>query len=192
MHIGLFFGSFNPIHTGHLIIANYMVDYTEIEEVWFVVSPQNPFKVNEALLNEDDRLLLVQAAIEDNEKFKACDVEFSLQRPSYTDNTLTFLREKYKEHKFILIIGGDNLYSFHRWKNYQHILQHHQVFVYARAGIVENPFNITHPNIRLFEVPLLNISSTYIRESIKADKSIRYLVTDKVMQIIHEKGYYKN
>ncbi|MFN4082379.1 MAG: nicotinate (nicotinamide) nucleotide adenylyltransferase [Bacteroidia bacterium] len=191
MNIGLFFGSFNPIHTGHLIIANYMVDYTKIDEVWFVVSPQNPFKTNEELLHEKHRYAMVQAAIDDNPKFKACDVEFYLQRPSYTDYTLTHLRETYTQHTFILIIGGDNLQSFNKWKNYENILNNHEVYVYARTGIVEMPLLANHPNIKLFEVPLLNISSTYIRESIKAGKSIKYLVTENVEKLIVENGFYK-
>lgn len=190
MKIGLFFGSFNPIHTGHLIIANHMVDYTAIEEVWFVVSPQNPFKTSEDLLHEDLRLNMVQAAIADNDKFKASNVEFNLERPSYTDYTLSHLRRIYPQHEFILIIGGDNLTQFTKWKNYNNILQNHAVYVYARNSIVETPQLMQHANITLLEVPLLNISSTYIRETVKNRKSIKYLVTKDVEKIIIENGYY--
>lgn len=189
-NIGLFFGSFNPVHTGHLIIANYMADYTRLDEIWFVVSPQNPFKVNEALLDENHRLALLNLAIEDNNRFKSCDIEFNLPLPSYTCHTLDALQDKYPGYTFTLIIGGDNLQSFHQWKNYREILDKYAVFVYARAGIVETPQLAHHPSIKLFEVPLLNISSTYIRETIKAGKSIRYLVPDKVRAAIKEKQYY--
>lgn len=190
MKIGLFFGSFNPIHTGHLIIANHMVDYTPIEEVWFVVSPQNPFKITEDLLHEDLRLGMVQAAIADNSKFKASNIEFNLERPSYTDYTLMHLRNNFPQHEFILIIGGDNLAQFTKWKNYHNILQHHAIYVYARNSIVETPQLMQHASITLLEVPLLNISSTYIRETVKNRKSIKYLVTKEVEQIIATNGFY--
>jgi len=189
--IGLFFGSFNPIHTGHLIIANFMADYARLEEIWFVVSPQNPFKESDELLDENLRLNLLNKAIAADDRFKSCDIEFTLPRPSYTAHTLSELSNKYTEHQFTLIIGGDNLKSFHQWKNYKQILDQHQVFVYARVGIVDKPLLANHPSIKLFEVPLLNISSTYIRESIQARKSIRYLVPDSVRITIEEKGYYK-
>ncbi|GAB1447799.1 MAG: nicotinate-nucleotide adenylyltransferase [Bacteroidia bacterium] len=190
MQIGLFFGSFNPVHTGHLIIANYMADYTQLDKIWFVVSPQNPFKSNDELLDEKLRFELLKLAIENDSRFKAIDVEFHLERPSYTVHTLEYLRSEFPEHTFTLIIGGDNLQSFHLWKSYQEILELHKVFVYARTGIVEKPLLANHPHIKLFEVPLLNISSTYIRESIQAHKSIRYLVPEPVRIEIENKGYY--
>lgn len=192
MKIGLFFGSFNPVHTGHLIIGNFMADYAGLDAIWFVVSPQNPFKSNDALLEESVRLQLLQLAIQKDPRFSACDLEFNLPRPSYTERTLSELRQRYPEHTFTLIIGGDNLQNFHKWKNYEQILDLHSVFVYARVGIVEMPLLAHHPNIRLFEVPLLNISSTYIRETIIAGKSIRYLVPEDVRNEIEEKGYYKS
>ncbi|OYU95438.1 MAG: nicotinic acid mononucleotide adenylyltransferase [Bacteroidetes bacterium B1(2017)] len=190
MQIGLFFGSFNPIHTGHLIIANFMADYAHLDEIWFVVSPQNPFKSSDELLDEKERLMLLDLAIKEDPRFKSCDIEFTLPRPSFTEHTLTELSTLYPQHKFTLIIGGDNLKNFHQWKNYQQILAQHQVFVYARVGIVDKPLLANHPNIKLFEVPLLNISSTYIRESIQAGKSIRYLVPDSVRVKIEERGFY--
>ncbi len=190
MQIGLFFGSFNPIHTGHLIIANYMVDYTHLDEIWFVVSPQNPFKANDELLDEKERLNLLQLAIADDPRFRSCDIEMTLPRPSYTYITLEHLRNTYPSNNFTLIIGGDNYQEFHKWKDYQSILAHHAVYVYARIGIVEKPLLANHPKIKLFEVPLLNISSTYIRETILAGKSIRYLVPEAVRIEIENRKFY--
>lgn len=192
MNIGLFFGSFNPVHTGHLIIANYMADYTGLDEIWMVVSPQNPFKANDELLDENARLDLLKLAVQEDERLKVLDIEFHLPRPSYTVHTLAHLRSSYAEHQFTLIIGGDNLQNFHKWKDYEEILKYHQVFVYARAGIVEKPLLSNHPSIKLFEVPLLNISSTYIRESIQAGKSIRYLIPEAVRKEILSKSYYRD
>jgi nicotinate-nucleotide adenylyltransferase len=192
MNIGLFFGSFNPVHTGHLIIANYMADYTGLDEIWLVVSPQNPFKINDELLDEKARFELLNLAIQDDIRFKAIDIEFHLARPSYTVDTLSHLRELHPEHEFTLIIGGDNLQNFHKWKDYQEILKQHKVFVYARVGIVEKPLLSNNPQIKLFEVPLLNISSTYIRESIQAGKSIRYLIPEPVRILINERNYYQD
>ncbi|MEM9823825.1 MAG: nicotinate (nicotinamide) nucleotide adenylyltransferase, partial [Bacteroidota bacterium] len=132
MKVGLFFGSFNPIHVGHLIIANFMATQTELEQVWLVVSPQNPFKAKSSLARDYERLHLVQLAIDDNPKLRVSNIEFSLPKPSYTIDTLTYLKEKYPQHAFSLIMGGDNLGSFHKWKNYEQILAHHQIFVYKR------------------------------------------------------------
>jgi len=189
--IGLFFGSFNPVHTGHLIIANYMADYTHLDEIWFVVSPQNPFKSKEELLPEAQRLALLELAIIGDDRFKTCNIEFNLPRPSYTANTLEEISIKFPNHAFTLIIGGDNLQSFHQWKDYESILEKHAVFVYARTGIVEQQNIANHPSIKLFEVPLLNISSTYIRQTIQASKSIKYLVPELVRQEIVRLGLYK-
>lgn len=192
MKIGLFFGSFNPVHTGHLIIANYMADYAGMEEIWFVVSPQNPFKASDELLNETDRLHLLNLAIKDDKRFKACDIEFNLPRPSYTEKTLQEFRTLHPAHEFVLIIGGDNYKSFHKWKNYLDILAHHEVVVYAREGIIEKPLLANHPRIKMFEVPLLNISSTYIRETIQEGKSIRYMVPEPVRKEIESRQLYIN
>ncbi len=167
-----------------------MADYTPLNEIWFVVSPQNPFKENEKLLDENERLQLLNLAIQDDPRFKACDIEFNLPRPSYTHNTLLHLKAKYPEHVFTIIIGGDNLQNFHKWKDYENILNEFKVFVYARVGIVEKPLLANHPNIKLFEVPLLNISSTYVRETIQAGKSVRYLVPESVRQEIGKRGFY--
>lgn len=191
MKIGLFFGSFNPVHTGHLLIANYFIQFAGLDKIWFMVSPQNPFKVNDTLLDETMRLHLLELAINGDERFIASDFEFTLPRPSYTVNTLSELRTKHPEHVFIPIIGGDNLQSFHLWKDYQEILSHHQVYVYRRTGYYENPLLSNHASIKIFEVPLLNISSTYVREMLQAGKSVKYLVPEKVEQYIHEKGLYR-
>jgi nicotinate-nucleotide adenylyltransferase len=191
MKIGLLFGSFNPIHTGHLLIANYMVEYTELDKIWFVVSPQNPFKVNDELLDENLRLKMIEMAIADDNRFEACNIEFGMPKPNYTYLTLTTLVEKYPEHQFTPIIGGDNLQSFHLWKNYESILENYQLFVYRRAGFHENPLLANHKKISLYEVPLLNISSTYIRETLQADKSIRYLVPKVVKEFIDENNLYR-
>jgi nicotinate-nucleotide adenylyltransferase len=191
MKIGLLFGSFNPIHTGHLLIANYMVEYTELDKIWIVVSPQNPFKVNDELLDENLRLKMIEMAIADDNRFEACSIEFGMPKPNYTYLTLTTLVEKYPEHQFTPIIGGDNLQSFHLWKNYESILENYQLFVYRRAGFHENPLLANHKKISLYEVPLLNISSTYIRETLQAGKSIRYLVPKVVKEFIDENNLYR-
>ncbi len=189
MKIGLFFGSFNPIHIGHLIIANTMAENTDLQEVWLVVSPQNPFKKNTSLLHEFDRYEMVSLAINDNNKLKVSDVEFHLTRPSYTIDTLTYLSEKYPQHQFILIIGEDNLNSFPNWKNYDKILDYYELYVYPRPSIEKSDL-ANHPKIRFVQAPLLDISATYIRTTIKEGKSIRYLVTEQVEQFIYKKQFY--
>lgn len=190
MKIGLFFGSFNPVHTGHLLIGNYFIEFAGLDKIWIVVSPQNPFKINDNLLDENTRLHLLELAITNDDHFEASNFEFGLPRPSYTVNTLEKLRETFPQHTFIPIIGGDNLQSFHLWKDYETILNHHEVYVYRRAGFHENPLLANHPKIKIFEVPLLNISSTYIREMIQAGKSVRYLVPAPVEDYILKHGLY--
>ncbi len=191
MKIGLFFGSFNPVHTGHLLIANYFVQFTQLDQIWFIVSPQNPFKANGTLLNETIRLEMLKLAINGDERFKASDFEFNLPRPSYTVNTLAELQKAHPNYTFVPIIGGDNLQSFHLWKDYQTIINNHEIFVYRRVGFHENPLLANNDKIKIFEVPLLNISSTYIREMLQANKSIKYLVPDKVAEYIITNGLYK-
>lgn len=191
MKIGLFFGSFNPVHTGHLLIANYFVQFTQLDQIWFIVSPQNPFKANGTLLNETVRLDMLKLAINGDERFKASDFEFNLPRPSYTVNTLAELQKAHPNYTFVPIIGGDNLQSFHLWKDYQTIINNHEIFVYRRVGFHENPLLANNDKIKIFEVPLLNISSTYIREMLQANKSIKYLVPDKVAEYIITNGLYK-
>lgn len=189
MKIGLYFGSFNPIHIGHLIIAGFLADNSYIEQVWFVVSPQNPLKKAAGLLNEYHRLYLTQIATESNVKFRVTDIEFKLPRPSYTIDTLTYLNDKYPQHDFVIIIGSDSLTNIDRWKNSAFLLKNFSFYVYLRPG-----FEVTEPardNIRLFKAPLLQISSTYIRNAIQTGKSIQYLVPDNVLKEIERNGYYK-
>lgn len=187
--IGLFFGSFNPIHVGHLIIANSMVENGNLDKVWFVVTPHNPLKSSKSLLHEFDRLDLVQAAISDNYKFEASDVEFHLPKPSYTVYTLTHLTEKNPEKDFVLIMGEDNLENFTKWKNYTQILENYQLYVYPRPLVTKSDL-IRHPNVKMVESPLLDISATFIRKLIRDNKSIRYLVPEPVEQMIKSKGFY--
>ena len=169
---GLFFGSFNPIHIGHLIIANVMAENTDLSKVWFVVSPQNPFKPSKGLLHEFDRYDLVKAAISDNYKLEVSDVEFHMEKPSYTIHTLTHLREKFPTRDFKVIIGEDNLENFTKWKNYEQILEHYGLYVYPRPGVTNLELK-RHPNVQMVEAPLLDVSATYIRNCIKNNKSIR-------------------
>lgn len=190
MKVGLFFGSFNPVHTGHLIIADYFAENTDLDQVWFIVSPQNPFKTKNSLLDERHRLYMVNLAIEDNYKLQASNIEFHLPRPSYTIDTLTYLKEKYPDHQFTLIMGSDNLTSFNKWKNYDRILKLHPIFIYTRSEADGHNFSL-EGDIRFFDVPLLNISSTYIRSNIALGKSVRYLVPEKVWQHLTEMNFYK-
>lgn len=190
MKIGLFFGSFNPIHVGHLIIANTMAHSTDLHEVWFVVSPQNPFKKNKSLLHEFDRLAMVEKAIADNFKLRASDVEFNLPKPSYTIDTLTVLAEKYPQHEFVLIMGEDNLVQFENWKNYDKILDYYELYVYPRPDTPPHNFE-NHAKVKFVDAPLLAISATYIRKCITEGKPIRYMVADEVVRYIEWKKFYQ-
>lgn len=190
MKIGLYFGSFNPIHVGHLIIANHILEQTEMDKLWFVVTPHNPHKKKKSLADNYDRLHLVNLAIEDNEKMQSSTVEFNLPQPSYTIDTLTYLKEKYPEKKFVLIMGGDNLEGFHKWKNYEMILENYEIMVYKRPSYTV-PELANHKNINILDAPLLEISSSHIRALIKEDKSFKYLVTDKVYDYLIENPIYK-
>jgi nicotinate-nucleotide adenylyltransferase len=189
MRIGLYFGSFNPVHTGHLIIANHLLNQTELEKVWFIVSPQNPFKVNASLLNEYDRLHLLKLATEDDGRIKVLDIEFSLPRPSYTSVTLAHLQEKYPDAEFSIIMGGDSFQNLHKWKNYEWIVKNYAVFVYNRPGF--DISNHVNAKLTIVDAPLLQISATEIRSLIKEGKSIRYMVPDKVREEIEKGRYYK-
>jgi nicotinate-nucleotide adenylyltransferase len=187
--IGLFFGSFNPIHIGHLIIANIMAENTDLSKVWFVVSPQNPFKPSKGLLHEFDRYDMVKAAIADHYKLEVSDVEFNLPKPSYTIHTLAYLTEKFPGKEFKVIIGEDNLETFVKWKNHEQILVQFGLYVYPRPHVTNSELK-RHPNVKMIEAPLLDISATYIRNCIKSNKSIRYLVPESVEQLIRLKHYY--
>ncbi|HPH84713.1 MAG TPA: nicotinate (nicotinamide) nucleotide adenylyltransferase [Ferruginibacter sp.] len=190
MKIGLYFGSFNPIHIGHLIIANHISHHTDLQEVWFIVSPQNPFKNSRTLLNENHRLNLVKTAIEGEDTLRASNVEFKLPKPSYTINTLTYLAEKYPNHEFVLVMGSDGFENLPQWKNGENILKNYPIYIYKRPGFeISNTFNA---NISIMDAPLLDISSTRIRELIAKGKSIRYLVPDSVKEEIERNHYYRS
>ncbi len=188
--IGLFFGSFNPVHVGHMIIANFMVEHSDMDMIWMVVSPHNPHKEKKSLAKDHDRLHLVDIAIGDNPGIKASNIEFNLPKPSYTIDTLTYLKEKHPQYEFCLIMGGDNLGTFHKWKNYEKILENHQIFVYDRPGYDLGELQ-DHEAVTVLEAPLLAISASYIRHQIKEGKSIQYLVTDKVWRYLEDSTMYR-
>jgi nicotinate-nucleotide adenylyltransferase len=189
MKIGLYFGSFNPVHIAHLIIASHLLNETDIEKIWFVVSPQNPFKEEKSLLNEYHRLHLVKSAIQDDNRMKASDIEFNLPKPSYTTSTLAYLKEKHPEHQFCIIMGGDSFQNLHKWKNYEVIVKDYDVYVYNRPGFEIN--NTLDAKLHVVDAPLLQLSATQIRKYIKEGKSIRYLVPENVREEIEKGGYYK-
>lgn len=190
MKVGLFFGSFNPIHVGHMIIADYIAEYADVDQVWLVISPHNPLKKKETLANDYDRLHLVNLAIGENERIKASNIEFSLPKPSYTIDTLAYLREKYPKNSWTLILGGDNLKSLPKWKNYEMILKQNKIIVYSRpqydAGELAN-----HPNVRILDAPLLDISSTFIRKSIREGRSVQYMLDKDVYEYIQNSSLFK-
>lgn len=186
----LFFGSFNPIHVGHLIIANCMLQQEDVDEVWFVVSPQNPLKERATLLANHHRMQMVLRAIDDNYRLRACDIEMKLPVPSYTVVTLAALGEKYPEREFCLIMGSDNLESFERWRNYEYILEHYRLLVYPRPGS-EHCQLTTHPSVTMVDVPTMNISSSYIRKQIAEGKDVRYLLTEPVYKYLTEMHFYE-
>jgi nicotinate-nucleotide adenylyltransferase len=192
--IGLYFGTFNPIHVGHLIIANFLANNTDLKEVWFVVSPHNPLKDKSTLLEDHHRLALVQRAVEDNPKLKASGIEFDLPKPSYTVLTLQALKEKYPDYAFSLIMGEDNLRTFHKWRNYEYILEHFDIYVYPRVQSSSETdirdFS-TSPRVHFCKAPVMNISSTFIREAIKNKKDVRYLLTDPVFRYVDEMNFYR-
>jgi len=188
--VGLFFGSFNPIHIGHLIIANYMANFTSLDEVWFVVSPQNPFKEKKSLGNMYDRLEMVNLAIAGAENLKASDIEFGLPQPSYTIYTLTYLAEKHPTKDFSLIMGEDNLVGLPKWKNADIILRDYKIVVYPRPGYDAGELK-QHPSIIMTDTPVMELSSTFLRQAIKDKKDIKYYTTDKVIDFIDKKGLYQ-
>jgi len=193
MHIGLFFGSFNPVHVGHMVLANYMASFTDLEQVWFVVSPHNPLKEKSSLLNQNQRLHMVNLAIGDTNKLKSSNIEFGLTQPSYTINTLAHLKEKYPKHEFSLIMGEDNLQSFTKWKNYEEILKNHKLYVYPRpnSGVPIDIGMKTHPNVIMTEAPLMEVSSTMIRQAIKDKKNVSFFLPQAVWQYLDEMNFYK-
>lgn len=188
--IGLFFGSFNPIHIGHMMIAEYMAEFTDLSEVWFVVSPQNPHKQKLTMLNERERLHMVQLAIGKDIRFKTSDIEFYLPKPSYTINTLTYLSEKHPTKQFVLIIGGDNLQSFKKWKNYEKILEYYYLYVYKRQVSIKNN-ELLGSRVTIVDAPQIEISSSFIRKSIAAEKCVRYFLPREVDDYIKHMNYYR-
>ncbi len=194
MKIVLYFGTFNPIHVGHLIIANHMAEHADLDQVWMVVTPHNPLKKKSTLLADHHRLEMVFLATEDFPKIKPSDIEFKLSQPNYTVNTLVHLEEKYPEHAFSLIMGEDNLKSFHKWKNYEAILAHHEIYVYPRVGFTDENDNHlfkNHPKIHLIDAPVVEISSTAIRDHIKKGKNVLALLPQKVWAYIDHNNFYK-
>lgn len=203
MKVGLYFGTFNPIHIGHLIISNYVAEYTDLDQVWLVVSPQNPLKNKKSLLEDYHRLDIVHVAIKDNDKLRVSDIEFRMPRPSYTADTLAYLKEKHPNNEFHLIMGEDNLRTFHKWKNREYIIENHKLYVYPRVLTVQEEQEIqeigsvtkseyyTHKNVvMLSDAPVMRLSSSFIRQAIKENKDVRYLLTDVVHQYIDKMGFY--
>ena len=186
----LFFGSFNPIHVGHLIIASTIVQQDDVDELWFVVSPQNPLKERSTLLADHHRLQMVQRAIEDDYNLRVCDIEMHLPIPSYTVVTLAALGEKYPEREFYLVMGSDNLLTFSRWRNYEYILEHYKIYVYPRPGSADAPL-ASHHNVTMVDVPMMDISSSYIRKRIAEGGDVRYLLTEPVYKYLTEMHFYE-
>ncbi|MFK5878336.1 MAG: nicotinate (nicotinamide) nucleotide adenylyltransferase [Flavobacteriaceae bacterium] len=192
MNIGLFFGSFNPIHVGHLIIANHLAEFSDLDKVWFVVTPHNPHKKKSTLLADHHRLQMVNIAVEDYPNLEVSNIEFDLPQPSYTVNTLMHTREKFPQHQFSLIMGEDNLKSFHKWKNYETILENYQIYVYPRvANKTEKPELLEHKHIHQIDAPIVELTSTSIRKGIAVRKNIRPLLPQNVWEYLDEMNFYK-
>jgi nicotinate-nucleotide adenylyltransferase len=191
--IGLFFGSFNPIHIGHLILGNYILENSDMEELWFVVSPQNPFKDKKSLLNDHNRLDMVQLAVKNYPKMRASNVEFSLPKPSYTIDTLTYLKEKYPDYSFALIMGEDNLDSLPKWKNSEKLIADYQIIVYPRTFEGEKKAHeyLQHENISLVNAPIIELSATKIRNMIKEGKNVRPMLPPEVFDYLDGSNFYK-
>jgi nicotinate-nucleotide adenylyltransferase len=187
---GLFFGSFNPIHNGHLILASYMLEFTDLDEIWFVVSPQNPLKEKKSLLADYHRLALVRLAVDDHPKINVTDIEFKMPKPSYTIDTLTWLSEKYENRRFIIICGTDIFPTLHKWKNYEQLLEQYRFYVYPRPGFTLGKYE-PHPHIQLYPAPQMDISSSFIRKGIKGKKDMRFWMPDVVYDYIREMHFYE-
>lgn len=190
MKIALFFGSFNPIHIGHLAIANYIVEFSEVEKLWFVLSPQNPLKKKSTLLPDYDRLEILHRGIDDYPNFQVSTIEFNLPKPSYTIDTLAYLKEKYPKNEFYLVMGADNLATINKWKNFELILSDYKLIVYPRPGIEENDF-FQHKNVNIINAPLMEVSSSFIRDAIKQGKDVRYFLPQKAYNYIDEMSFYR-
>ena len=190
MKVGLYFGSFNPVHNGHMVIASYLSEFTDLDSVWFIVSPHNPLKTKSSLLKDHHRLQLVKIAIDDYPKLKASDIEFGLPQPSYTINTLSHLFDKHLEHQFVLILGADNLETFTKWKNWEQILELVELYVYPRKDSDGGEL-LHHPKVKVINAPLMELSSTFIREAIAAGKDVRYMVPQAVWNYLREMHFYE-
>jgi nicotinate-nucleotide adenylyltransferase len=190
MKVGLFFGSYNPIHTGHLVIAEYIAENSDLNQVWLVVSPQNPLKNKSTLLANNHRLAMARLAVDDSKKLKVSDIEFKLPVPSYTINTIAHLFDKYPKHSFALILGADNLETFTKWKNYEQLMELCELYVYPRPGYTGGSLK-DHPRVKWIDAPLMEISATYIRNAIKEGKSARFMLPDTVYKYISEMNFYK-
>lgn len=192
MKIGLYFGTFNPIHVGHMIIANHMAEHSDLDQIWLVVTPHNPHKQKTTLLDDYQRLHMVTLATEDFTKIKPSDIEFKLQQPNYTVNTLAHLEEKYPKHEFVLIMGEDNLNSFHKWKNYEVILKNHEIYVYPRKNSDKiNEQFVAHNKIKRVDAPIIELSSTFIRDNIKSKKNVAPMLPQKVWDYIDSSAFYR-
>ncbi|MPL56341.1 Nicotinate-nucleotide adenylyltransferase [bioreactor metagenome] len=191
--IGLFFGSFNPIHIGHLILGNYILENSDMDELWFVVSPQNPFKDKKSLLTDHNRLDMVQLALKNYPKMRASNVEFSLPKPSYTIDTLTYLKEKYPNYSFALIMGEDNLDSLPKWKNSEKLMSEYQIIVYPRTfeGEKKESEYLQHENISMVNAPIIELSATEIRNMIKEGKNVRPMLPPEVFEYLDGSSFYK-
>lgn len=187
----LFFGSYNPIHIGHMAIAGYILENSDVDEIWFVVTPLNPFKNKESLLAEYHRIELVERAIGDNIKMKASDIEFHLKKPSYTIDTLTYVKEKYQNREFSIIMGEDNINTIHKWKNYDLIIENHKIYVFPRFNEEEKKQSLFHENIIYLNAPRIEMSSSFIRKSISENKDVRYFMPLKAWQYLDEMNFYK-
>ncbi len=187
---GLFFGSFNPVHNGHMMIAEYILEFTDLEQLWFVVSPQNPFKKKDALLDDHHRLEMVYRAIGDDRRFRVSDIEFRMPKPSYTVDTLSYLSEKYPEREFSMILGADNLRSFNKWKNCEILVEKYKRYVYPRHGVSDEEMK-RYANVELVPAPRVEISSSFIREAIKAGKTVRYFMPAAVYEYLDEMNFYR-
>ena len=187
--VGIYSGSFNPIHHGHVMLANYLVEFSDLDELWFVVSPQNPLKQRDDLLDDAERLKMVQLAVGDDPRFRVSDVEMHLSRPSYTINTLTYLSEQYPDCQFVFICGMDSLQNFPHWREWQKIIDNYELLVFPRKGYDGGEL-VIHPHVTVLETPVIEVSSTFIRECLKAGKDVRHFMPEKAYEFLVEKGYY--